>query len=475
MRARFNHLVVFGAAAVCAVLLFSYGMSYPLALRLRGDAYVYLVIANSFDSLLAAFAFLDDRTVGMPLFDFAVARVMRPFVGTDQPQPWVDAICFALLAMHLGCAWLFAGWMRQARFLQTETARQVLFFFLATFPAMVGHTTTPLTDTLAIDLILWACVLLARAMAASRLTITLAFALPAGLLLGFSILVRSGSLIGVAAGLLAAALLCLQGERRMKMALATAATGCVLVLSPWWTHCLRDHGRLCLQYPSFVAVQSAQAGLRGARTVWSKPVTAKDEIPTLADPLMMENYGARCELTTIAGVGTSSLTGCLLSRPLTIPVFVVKKWIGLFDHFRFTPYVETATPLWLRWLSRAYDSLAWVGLALSLALAVRAVQGLNKANAAPLAAGHAAEVLLVVYSAVMLLIHTALHVEDRYSFPLVPLCAAVLVASTERGVATLRQSGLRAVARPVAFCVLAIAIFLAQVVSWDMTPFRAGS
>jgi hypothetical protein len=471
MSARLNSSVVFGATSLCAVLLFFYGTSYPLAWRLRGDAYIYLVIANSFDSLTTAIAFLDDRTVGMPVFNFAVRKVLSQFVATDQPQPWVDAVCSALLAIHLASAWLFSGWMRRGGLVRTEAARQVLFFFLATFPAMVGHTTTPLTDTLAIDLILCACVLLARAIVAIRLVNTMALALSAGLLLGFSILVRSGSLPGIAAGLLVAGVLLPQGERGIKVALAVAASGCVLVLSPWWAHCMRDHGSVCLQYPSFVAVQSAQAGLRGARTVWAKPVTAKDEIPTLTDPLMMENYGARCALTAIAGVGTSSLTGCLLSRPLAIPVFVIKKWIGLFDHFHFTPYVETATPLWLRWLSRTYDSLAWAGFALSLALAARAVRRYSKAAAATLAVSHASEVLLVVYSGVMLLVHTALHVEDRYSFPFVPLCAVVLIACAERGVAAWRLSGPRAIAKPAAFCTLAIAIFLAQIVAWDRTPF----
>jgi hypothetical protein len=193
MSARLNSSVVFGATSLCAVLLFFYGTSYPLAWRLRGDAYIYLVIANSFDSLTTAIAFLDDRTVGMPVFNFAVRKVLSQFVATDQPQPWVDAVCSALLAIHLASAWLFSGWMRRGGLVRTEAARQVLFFFLATFPAMVGHTTTPLTDTLAIDLILCACVLLARAIVAIRLVNTMALALSAGLLLGFSILVRSGS------------------------------------------------------------------------------------------------------------------------------------------------------------------------------------------------------------------------------------------------------------------------------------------
>jgi hypothetical protein len=466
-----SKFVVFGAAAALALALFSFGLSYPLEARLRGDAYHYLVAADSFDSLSAALAFMSERTAGMPLFEFAVRRVLGVFVATEQPQRWVDLICAALLAIHLASTWFFARWMREAGCVRTLAGRHLLFFFLATFPALVGHTTTPLTDTLAIDLILCGGVLLARSLNAPGFPRAIAFGFPAGLMLGFSILVRSGSLPGVAAGLIVAFALSGSAGRLRQSAVAAAALGCLLVLAPYYGNCIRAHGTLCLQFPAFDPVRSAQAGLRGARTPWSMRPTAKDGIPTLPDPVMMANYGERCELTKMVGVTSSSFTGCLLSRPLAIPAFLFKKWAGLFDHFRLTPYVETVTPGWLLWLSRAYDGLAWIGFTLSFALAALALRGRNSWGRERFAAVPPAVAALAVYAVVMLSIHTALHVEDRYSFAWLPLCAVVLVGCGEKAVDAFRASGWRAVAAPLVFSLVALAAFLVQVTAWDRTPF----
>ncbi len=467
MPVRISNLVVIFLAAGVALVLFLFGLAYPLGMRVRGDAHVYLLIANSFDGLSAALGFLDDRTAGMPIFDYIVRRTLGLFVATDQPQPWIDVICFTLLAVHFVTSWLFAGWMKQAGFIQSSPGRQFLFFFIATFPALVGHTTTPLSDTLAIDLILCGCLLLARAVRSATWGRTLAMGMAAGLLLGFSILVRSGSLPGVFAGILATGALANSLDRRGQAALGATAIGCLLMLAPWWGNCMSAHGRLCLQYPAFEATVSAQAGLQGARTVWAKPVASPTEIPTLPDPLMMENYGSRCQLTSMGGIRSTSFTGCLLSRPLALPGFVVKKWIGLFDHLRFTPYMDKDTPTWLRRLSRGYDGLAWAGFALALATVARALLPRNQSATSRLAGAHPAIILLAVYSGVMLLVHTALHVEDRYSFPIIPLCALVLVVSAEKGLAAYRASGIRAVAVPLAFCALAVIGFFWQINAWD--------
>ena len=471
MRDGVSKFVIFGAAAAVALALFSFGVAYPFGARVRGDAYHYLLAADSFESLSAALAFMSERTAGMPLFEFTVRRAIGVFVATEQPQRWVDVICAALLAIHLASTWFFARWMQAAGCVRTLAGRHLLFFFLATFPALVGYTTTPLTDTLAIDLILCGGVLLARSQSVPGLPRAIAFGLAAGLMFGFSILVRSGSLPGIAAGLLVALVLSGLAGRPRQGAVLASALGCLMVLAPFFGNCMRAHGTLCLQFPAFDAVRSAQAGLRGARTPWSMHPTAKDGIPTLPDPNMMANYGERCELTKILGTDSSSLTGCLFSRPLAIPAFLFKKWAGLFDHFRFTPYVETATPAWLLWLSRAYDGLAWIGFALTLAVAALGLPRLAGWGKARLAAVQPALAALAVYAVVMLAIHTALHVEDRYGFAWLPLCAVVLIACAEKGVAGFRDSGWRAVTVPLVFSLVALAAFLVQVTAWDHTPF----
>ncbi|RYX90503.1 MAG: hypothetical protein EOO28_29250 [Comamonadaceae bacterium] len=467
MRDKFRQFAIPGAAIIMALALFGLGLSYPLELRVRGDAYLYLLMANTFDGLGAALTHIADRTAGMPLFDYLVRRALGLFIATDQLQPWVDVICFALLAIHLVTCWYFARWMGHAGCLASDGARQALFFLLASFPALIGYTTTPLSDTFAIDLILAGCVLQARALRQEDMPRALLGGLAAGLLLGLSVLVRSGSMAGVVAGLFAACVLSVHMGRFRQAAMAATVAACLLVFAPYFTACMRAHGTLCLQHPAFDPLPSAQAGLRGARTLWFKPPVAGEIIPTLEDPQLMASYGVRCQLTGMGGISNSSLTGCLLSRPMTIPAWLFKKWVGLMDHFRFHAYLEGDTPPWLKWLSRAYDGLVWMGFALAFPAAAITVRTFNRFGKEQWATVNPALVTLAVYAACMLAIHTALHVEDRYGFPWLAVCLVILVASAEKAVAAVRAGRWRTIALPLAYSVTALVAFLAQVVSWD--------
>jgi hypothetical protein len=57
-------------AAGIAVKLFLFGLSYPLELRLLGDAYQYLKIADGLPGFSSAFNYAGDRTIGFPLFEY---------------------------------------------------------------------------------------------------------------------------------------------------------------------------------------------------------------------------------------------------------------------------------------------------------------------------------------------------------------------------------------------------------------------
>ncbi len=457
-------------AIAIALKLFAFGVGLPLNLRVLGDAYGYLVIADGLKTLADGFTFAGDRTIGFPIFEFAVHNVVGLLTSSANLQQWVDAICLALLITHLIATWTFARWAKNTDLLKSENAPHLLFLFLATCPVLIGHTTTPITDTLAVDLLLLAVVATESVFQAQhRLTIALYSAL-AACAFASVILVRPSNMPGVGVALFVVAGTSWFGARRNAIRVGAIALGCVFFLSPFYLNCTQKYGSVCLQSPAtFNPILSAQEGLKGARTLWAGlPWTLPGQLPIVPDSFMVENYYSQCHIATIAGLSDTSLTGCLLYRPLTTPILVVKKWIGLFDFFRFTPYLEAATPSSLRWLSRAYGALAWIGFAYSFLALYRWMRRESLSDMKLTLIKNPAPLLLIWFTAVTLAQHTALHVEERYGFPLIPLCGLVLIMFGEAVVTRARTTGWGSAAPIGAFCATALVVFLVQVLAWDL-------
>ena len=473
MRSDTKRIISLGISVIVALKLFSFGLSFPsYPFRLTGDAYSYLDIAKHFTDWSSVLSFAGDRTVGFPFLEFLVQKVVSLFTSQNNVLAWINSIGLALLVTHIATAWFFARWARNANLVQTENMMLVLFIFFATYPALIGHTTVPLSDTLATDLVVCALVSLHAALAINIGKQAFLWTGLSAFFWGFAILVRPGNLWGVTAALAAGMVLSLLIARNKAAVICATALGCILLLAPFSYNCTQKYGSLCLQSPTtFEPLRSAQSGLRGARTLWEMTSLASGQIPTLPDDIMFTNYFQRCQLQTIVGIDDSSLTGCLITRPLALPAYTVKKWIGLLDHFRFTPYLEKATPFWLRWLSRAYDSMAWIGLALFFVMLFQATKPAHRAAIKDRLITPITPALLIVYSVVMLAQHTALHVEDRYGFPIIPLCAVVLAAYAEKSIQSYRTFGFQKVVPWALYCISAWAIFIAQIIIWDNTTY----
>jgi hypothetical protein len=460
-------LVVLGLSA--ATGLFAFGLSYPITLRVRGDAATYLRIAAEFEGLPAALSYAGERSAGMPLFDYLAREVLHVLVAEPTWSAWVNTICILLFAIHLATSWSFARWALASNLLDSRYAQVQVFALLASCPALVGHTTTPLTDTLSIDLVLLALVVWTRALGLGRLWQRVFAMATVGLALAFSTLLRPAYLLGSAGFLLVALAAELALRPRHAYLPVVALVACAAALAPFGTQCAQRYGRgLCLQdEATFDSTRHAQVGMRGARVLWYQRTAPGDILPVLPDSFMMSNFYERCRLTSIAGMGESSLSGCLLSRPIAAPIYVVKKWIGMFDHFRFTPYLEANTPAWLRWLSRTYDVLYWLGLVLCPLWLVRLTRGGISAGARDASARRGPVTALLGFSAIMLAEHTALHIEDRFSLPLLPLCALALVGYAGALLGRYHAGGVRAIRAPTIYAGVASLIFIAQIVAWD--------
>lgn len=455
-------------ASAVAFKLFVFGLQYPLAFRVSGDAYTYLKIADGFDGFASIFAFAGERTVGFPAFEYAVHQLLTIFSPTVFVLAWINVIGFMLLALHMGATWVFASWARKIELIKSDILRYVLFIYLSTYPALIGHVSTPLTDTVTVDLIMLTVVSFEQALRVKKIYSCLLFSIVASMCCGLSILFRPASLVGVGVALIACGSISLFGTRRSQIAIGTVVVGCLIVLTPFLENCKEKYGQLCLQSPKAVDVYlSVQEGLRGARILWSKQPDSGGKFPMVSDTIMLENFYRQCQITSIVGLNDESFTGCLLARPLALPAFVVKKWIGLFDHFRFTPYLENLTPTWLSILSRSYDSLAWVGLALSFLSIGRIRHESVKSNLMGMLINQTSIAFLLSYSITMLAQHTALHTEERYGFPLLPLCAVTAFIYVEQSVETYRTYGWLRLVPLLGFCLLALAVFIVQISAWD--------
>ena len=473
MLLRHKRLLAIGVASIIGLVLFTTGLHYPPEARVRGDAYHYLLIASQLGSVESLFTYAGDRTIGLPFFEYVIKKFLGDHGEINMLQ-WVDAICLTLFLTHIVTAWFFSTWARKTNLLKSNNAVLLLFVFLATFPALIGHTTSPLSDTLAIDLLLCGVVSAEAALSKNKIYGALLFSAAAGLFFGFSMLVRPGSAIALAIASAFALLIAALTGRRTTIVICTSILACIALIAPSAYHCEQKYGKWCQQNPStFNAVASAQAGLKGARTVWNKGGInpAPEGVPTLPDSIMFNNYYHRCHLSSIVGLGDTSLTGCLLARPLALPAYVVKKWIGLFDHFRFTPYLEDHTPTWLLWLSRAYDSIAWAGLALAFVILIKVARRPARHHLKNFLISNITPVVLGVYSVVMLAQHTILHTEDRYGFPLIPLCTVIFFNYGEAAVLQLRLGRWPMLASAAIVCLVAVTIFITQIVSWDQTVF----
>lgn len=472
MSVSFMQTLVIAFASIIASMLFLFGLTFPLSLRVRGDALGYLKIADSFSGLGPALTYAGDRTVGFPLFEYGVQQILSIFLPTVFLLPWINAIGAAMLAIHLIAAWLFCAWAIDAGHIKFTATRYLLFVYLASFPALIGHITTPLTDTFSIDVILLALVSLSYALRAMRIQTILILSVLASVCFGFAVLVRPASVIGLSIALLVCWGISWWGTPQSRITLSVAVVGYLTILAPSLMNCTQKYGSVCLQAPqTFNAVLSVREGLRGARLMWSQHNEIPGELPMVRDGIMFNQYYQQCRIDKVIGLGDASLTGCLLARPLTLPVFVAKKWFGLFDYFRFTPYMENLTPTWLKLLSRAYGALSWIGLSLCFVALVKLREKNVRSNLKQQLPSELTTIWLITYSAVMLVQHTALHTEERYGFPLIPLCALVLFGCCERSIDAYRSGGWRNIAPLYSFCLLSLALFVTQIIAWDHVSF----
>ena len=460
-----------------ALSLFYSGISVHFEFRLRGDAWSYMEIAQQFTSFSEALHYVGARTLGFPLFDYL-------FLYLDSNGSMlakVNHICLTLFIIHeLTVIWVWFSCIKIKLFTTSSIYFGLLFLVLSAYPAMVMHTTTPLTDVFGMDLLLIGFSLFAWVINdPSDLTlrirwgVTVFSGLLSGAILGYAILVRPSYWPGVV-GFLTVYILMTGVSRlllrnwscRQSMLMCIVA---VLALSaviiPVMDHCNSRYHTLCLQDPkTFNVLGSTLVGLSSARTPWSYTLSPEGVVPSYPDTFLVKNFHHRCPLTSVMGRLTSdnsNLLSCMYHAPQLVVVYFIKKMTGFFDTFRMTPYTELSTPSWYIWMARFFSSIAFVGFWILLWEGAKGTYQLavhRKPVSALIAAAWS-------FCIIQVSAHSILHVEERYAFPWIPFCIIAFFLKVKAIQEKNHSSNLRWMW--LSFAVLVIIGYFIQVSVWD--------
>ena len=455
IEARVNPWLILAIGASMALGIFTYAASLPLKSRITGDAIVYLGIADSFTSIGDAFSYTGNRTYGLPLFLY----VVRSVAGISSLDQWLARVSYALFILHLAASASFYRFFLRDLFvksgLPTFTAAAAAAIIMA-FPALVTHTTTPLTDTFCVDLLMLAAALHYSGRISDSL-LGLAQSALCGLILGYAVMVRPSFwpavLVFFGASFLEALLA--NGRRRLLLMITLCmAAGTLAVIIPALARGFTVYKTPSLQNPGFVKAcsgASMQSGLSSVRVFWSDSNISKDPLPGVKDPFLLAMYGDDKEVHSIG-----SLLKCLCKKPFAIPIYLGKKTIGLFDEPYLQPYSVDLTPDWFTALQRAFELPAFCGF---LALIILAFSMQFQKNAP-----ESISLPWVALLATLMCTHLVMHIEGRYGFPAVPFSIAALFL----GFAGARKAGRQAFIAWVIALTMAASLFLYQVHAWDL-------
>ncbi|MGC1182994.1 hypothetical protein [Legionella sp.] len=460
------HFILFLFAMGVAIAFFFYGSSIPYNFRVRGDANEYLRIASRFSSLKDALHYI----AGFPLVDFLFIH----YGHTNSAITLVNRICWTLFLVHeltigLLC-WIFS---KLKLFPKHSLYYMVLFFLLAAYPALVMHTTTPLTDTFGMDLLLLVFIAFAliECGTINRFFMIVLSGLIGGLLLGYAVLVRPVYLVAAISFLIAYFLImlmnrhtsseCTFSNRFLFVTVVTIAFSTLLLTIQF--NCQSQNSSLCQEHTKvFHLINDIQDGLVGSRVLWNLQVPSPSTgVPVLPDPFMIKYFYSRCSIVSVVGISEQSLVGCLLHNPFASVVYLLKKSIGLFDAFRLTPYTESMTPSSYVVISRIFSSLTFVGFLLALFKGLYSGWRLIFYRQTVSTLFASAWIFCLTFFS----IHVLLHIEERYIFPCIPLCLTVLLLQihylTNASISTRQRWG---------HCILAAllsSLFFMQILNWD--------
>ncbi len=452
---RFSSVLLFGFI-ILSFFLFAYALTIPVTQRIRGDAYQYFSIAYKFHSIKDAVSYIGDRTYGYPLFLYLVKTILSP---KSVPQ-WSIYVAYVQFIIHILSVLGFYKFFLQPLF-QKEKISKIFCALTAgliiSYPTLVTNTSIALTDTFAIDLLLCLAILLNFTYTSKKSTLKLIFTFISGLLIGYLILVRPSywppfCIFYVA--LFVNLLFSSQNKFYATKQIALYLIGTALLILPVLSGVWKKYHVINLQnseYANYYIENGFQNGLGSVRIFWSaKNATSTSVHPGIYDPYLMKTYYNRCAVKSVIEVGE-----CLVSKPFSVPIYFLKKTIGLFDIPYLQSYTVDITPKWFVVWERIYGTIAFCGF-ISLALIL-----LLKCFTAISLTWIGVEWTLFVGSLIGM--HTLGGIEGRLGLPAVPFA----IASLFLGYTNAKKLGSKYLIGWICLSLIFGCIFIFQIHFWD--------
>ncbi len=406
------------------------------------------------------------RPLGYPAF-LAIHKYALRMIGITSQILWVNAAAISALVIHLLAGFFFYRTARRAYPLHPAA-----LMLLLAHPGLTSHAALPLSDGLAVSLMLLALCCVFRALE-DRTRNAWAWTAAGGFLLATLIWVRAPHLMAVMLFLAAwiAVMLISRSWRGLLLACAAAAVTGIL-LSPRVIACSNASGTFCFTLPALAATQQhilLELGLRNVRAYTVAGPEREARLEIVDDPWLTSLLGRHCPIGETTA--TRDVALCFLRRPHLLPLFYGKKLIGLFDNYHWQTYATLMTPVPVMFMNRVVDELAFAGFVLMIIAAVmmvwRKFRHFSKPKPQPAKGPERSRgepVLVVLLYPLAYLAYTALlPVESRYGLPLAPFGLMMVGALWTMPPRRIRRYALIGL-------LLLVILFAAQVLAWDRIP-----
>lgn len=404
-------IIILVAAILIAIKLYLYALSFPMEQRIRGDAYQYLSIANSFKSLSDAIFYVGDRTYGFPLFLYVIKKIFSP----TNVNEWSLHTSYVQFIFHILTVLYFLQFFIKKilrKFCDSNILPSLVAAIIIVYPPLVTYTSISLTDTFCADLIMWVAILYYAFSDDKKTPYLILIALLCGLILGYAIMVRPSfwppSLMFLVGGIFE---LFLQKNRKkvILLKIASIALGISMLLAPTVRHIWQNNHTIGIVNPTIFknATQNTlQDGLAGVRIFWSGQHPSSKLTPGIYDPMLKQKFYNQCKIHSF-----SEWAICLSKDPLFIPVYFAKKILSLFDVPHLQSYTVDTTPHWFSPFARIFGMLSFCGV-VSLIILIAHQKALNMLNSTIWP--------IIFFISTLILLHAMGHVEGRYAFASVP-------------------------------------------------------
>jgi hypothetical protein len=388
------------------------------------DSANYIAISNTIDSFGSVIHFVGDRTVGYPAF-LALSRGVTHLFPVFGPDWILASEIFSLLLFWVSISFVLI------QLSNSFVISPYIWLFCLCLIGVVGAAAVPLSDVISLDFLILAFGCVIAESDGVRLK-DYVFAFFGGLFFGVVIQFRPLLLLSVLP-ILALIIVCRLKRcfsatplaRRHLYLAGLLVVGFISILSPQLFRCTRLYGNVCIQTPQYVsgAASSIQIGLKSPR------ITGTFTPPTqlfYIDPFMDRHFG---NITIDPNHAGLSFLKSMLGKFFYVPLYFLKKIVGIFDAVDINGFGAGVTPLWAQRLMQIFGGAGFVGFFVGipfLFLDLLKRNDLKEKKLEIITKG-----LPFIFAAIYIITLSPFHVESRYVFPAYPFCIIAFFLSVK--------------------------------------------